>query len=75
MANTTTKVNNYIALGYIFLASNIKNGEFSESASQETVEEESHSAINDINTENILPISNQVLKTINFSTNYGSLRI
>ena len=75
MANTATKLNNYIALGYICLASETKIGESSASAYQRTVEEESHSATNDIHTENILPINNQVLKTIDFSTNYSSLRI
>ncbi len=74
MSNTATKVNNYIALGYIFLASETKIEESSVPVSQETVKE-SLSAINDIQNEDILPVNNQIMKTLNITANYNSLRI
>ena len=72
MANTSTKVNSFIAMGYSFLAT------------QTPVEHESVPSPADMEQsqpydtsekENILPINNQVLKTLNLNIQTGGLRI
>ena len=75
MANTTAKVNNYIALGYIYLASDSQIEGFSAPASQEITKEETPAIIDDVVNEPLLPINNSVLKTVNLSSSSSGMRI
>jgi len=72
MANTSTKVNRFIALGYSFFAGDTSiesSGQSSSSVKIEII----HADIEKEN--NILPINNQVLQTINIQKSSGSLKI
>ena len=75
MANTMTKFNSFISLGYVIMAESASKSESVESSPEETTVDNNVVVQNTEEQENILPINNQVLRTINLNTNYGSLRI
>ena len=73
MSNTNTKVTGYIVQGYVFMAeeSSLKlseKPEFDESSSEVVVTQS-------VAEEDILPINNNVIQTINYQINSGGMRI
>ena len=75
MANTISKVNSFISLGYVFLAEEASKAKPIESSPEESSLENENIVQNTEEQENILPINNQVIKTVNINTNYSGLRI
>ena len=71
MANVITK---FLAMGYSIEA-NTPVADTKAQASEETTVEENPVSTNEIEQENILPINNQVIKTIDFQPKIGGLRI
>jgi hypothetical protein len=75
MSNTATKVNRFIALGYTFWASCPDEDGSHAHSSKESCIEENPITYNEIKEDDILPINNQILQTVNVTKFSGGLRI